>query len=73
MAGERKTRISEYPEVNDPTNTRYFGLKENPDGSYSNVLIPSTVVGTSYAVMTEAEFGALPVKNVDVLYLIIEE
>jgi hypothetical protein len=27
----------------------------------------------SYAVMTEAEFAALPVKNEDVLYLIIEE
>ena len=31
------------------------------------------IVSTQHAVMTEAEFTALPVKNEDVIYLIIEE
>ena len=31
------------------------------------------IVSAQHAVMTEAEFAALPVKNEDVIYLIIEE
>jgi hypothetical protein len=73
MAGEKLTRISEYPTVYDPENTKYFGLKKNEDNSFSNVLIPASVVGLMYEVMTEDEFNALPVKSEGVLYLIIEE
>jgi len=39
MAGEKRIKVSEYPLTSDPDSFKAFGVRENADGTHSNMLL----------------------------------